>query len=179
MDTKQDLAVGFFDSGFNIIIRDMQASDWSRISNIYQQGLDTNIATFECCCPDYENWDASHIRESRIVAVIDEKVVGWAALTPVSNRCVYAGVAEVSVYIDNDYKNRGIGFKLLERLCSLAEDNGIWTLQSGIMQDNVPSIRLHKKVGFRMVGYREKIGKDKFGKWRNTVLMEKRSAKIS
>jgi phosphinothricin acetyltransferase len=137
--------------------------------------MDTNISTFQIECPPYEEWDSTHMKSCRLVAVTDSKVIGWTALTPVSSRCVYAGVAEVSIYIDRDYQGKGIGEQLLRELIRQSEGNGIWTLQSGIMQENAGSIRLHDKCGFRMVGYREKIGRDRYGVWRNNVLMERRS----
>ena len=156
-------------------IRGMQKEDWKRVSEIYQQGMDTNIATFQTQCPSYEEFDQSHLKKCRFVITDANAVIGWAALTPVSSRCVYRGVAEVSIYIDAAYAGKGIGTQLLTYLAEQSEKEGIWTLQSGIMQDNIASIRLHEKCGFRMVGYRERIGQDRFGKWRNTVLMERRS----
>lgn len=134
------------------------------------------MATFQTECPSFEEWDKSHLDSCRIVAEMDCHVIGWAALSPVSSRCVYAGVAEVSVYVDSSGHGKGIGTALLDQLCNEAEKNGLWTRQSGIMQNNIPSIRLHEKCGFRMVGYRERIGKDRNGIWRNTVLMEKRNS---
>lgn len=159
-------------------IRNMQPEDWNSASRIYQQGMDTNIATFQTSCPTYEEWDNSHLQNCRLVIVVDGAVAGWAALTSVSSRCVYAGVAEVSIYMDSLYAGKGLGAKLLNELIAQSEQNGIWTLQAGIMEDNAASIRLHEKCGFRMVGFRERIGCDRFGNWRNTVLMEKRSSKI-
>ena len=159
-------------------IRPMQPVDWNRVSRIYQEGMDTNIATFQTACPSYEEWDHSHLQTCRLVIAVDGTIAGWAALTPVSSRCVYAGVAEVSIYIDSAYSGKGLGTKLLNELIAQSEQNGIWTLQAGIMEGNVASIRLHEKCGFRMVGFREHIGCDRFGNWRNTVLMEKRSGKV-
>ena len=137
--------------------------------------MDTNIATFQTECPTWEEWNTSHLKPCRLVITEDGKVIGWAALTAVSGRCVYAGVAEASLYIDQEYRGRGAGKKLLLELIRLSEENRFWTLQSGIMQENAASLRLHESCGYRMVGYRERIGCDRFGKWRNTVLMEKRS----
>ncbi len=158
-------------------IRAMEQKDWDDVSRIYRQGIDTNLATFQAECPLYEEWDNSHLKTCRLVAVCDS-VVGWAALTPVSSRCVYAGIAEVSIYVDTAYSGKGIGACLLNELIIQSEQEGIWTLQAGIMGDNLASIRLHEKCGFRMVGYRERLGCDRYGTWRNTVLMEKRSTKI-
>ena len=156
-------------------IREMRKTDWDQVKEIYQQGMDTNLATFQTECPSYEEFDQSHLEDCRFVAVDGDIVVGWTALTAVSNRCVYRGVAEVSVYVRDSYKGKQIGTQLLNHLIAKSEEQGIWTLQSGIMEDNPISIRLHEKCGFRIVGYRERIGKDRFGVWRNTVLMERRS----
>ena len=160
------------------LIRSMQWDDWNEVSRIYQQGMDTNIATFQISCPTYEEWDSSHLQACRLVIVVDGIIAGWAALTPVSSRCVYAGVAEVSIYMDSVYSGKGLGVKLLNELITQSEQNDIWTLQAGIMEDNTASIHLHEKCGFRMVGFRERIGCDRFGNWRNTVLMEKRSSQV-
>lgn len=158
-----------------MVIRDMAYGDWADVGRIYQAGMDTNISTFQTDCPPYVEWDGSHMKKCRLVAVADDQVIGWTALTPVSSRCVYAGVAEVSIYIDANNQGMGVGERLLGELIRQSEENDIWTLQSGIMEENAASIRLHEKCGFRMVGYREKIGRDRFGTWRNNVLMEKRS----
>ena len=156
-------------------VRKMENADWPDVARIYQDGMDTNLATFQTQSPSFEEWNASHLETCRLVITGDGKVVGWAVLTAVSSRCVYAGVAEVSLYIDKDHRGKGVGMKLLDALIRRSEEHGFWTLQSGIMQENAASIRLHEKCGFRMMGYREKVGRDRFGIWRNTVLMEKRS----
>ncbi len=160
-------------SGYSI--RALTKADWPRIREIYQQGIDGNLATFQTECPSWKVWDAAHIDTCRLVIVTDGLVVGWAALTAVSSRCVYAGVAEVSVYIDANVQGKGVGTQLLTEMVRISENAGLWTLQSGIMKNNAASIRMHEKCGFRVVGYRERIGKDRFGVWRDTVLMEKRS----
>ncbi|MFV0517413.1 MAG: GNAT family N-acetyltransferase [Aminipila sp.] len=160
----------------NIEIREMRNNDWPFIAEIYQKGIETNIATFQSRCPTFEQWDQTHLKNCRLVLLLCNIVVGWAALTPVSNRCVYAGVAEVSIYLSPNQQRKGLATQLLKELIYASEKAGIWTLQSGIMQDNYASIRLHEKCGFRMVGYRERIGRDQLGKWRNTVLMERRSS---
>lgn len=157
-------------------IREMQKDDWKQVSNIYQAGMDTNMATFQTECPSFQAFDESHLSSCRYVIMDGNNVAGWAALTPVSSRCVYRGVVEVSIYIDPAYKGKGLGTRLLAHLTDQSEQCGYWTLQAGIMQDNEASIRLHEKCGFRIVGFRERIGQDKFGAWRNTVLMERRSA---
>ncbi len=162
----------------NIYIREAQQGDWKDISRIYQEGMDTNIATFQTSCPSYEEWDNSRLKVCRLVICVDNHIAGWAALSSASNRCVYAGVAESSIYMDKGYQGMGLGSRLLSGLVEKSEEAGFWTLQSVILEDNIPSIELHKKCGFRVVGYREKIGCDRFGKWKNTILMEKRSQKI-
>jgi len=156
-------------------IREMNKTDWNQVKEIYQQGIDTNLATFQTDCPTYEEFDQSHLEDCRYVAIDGNIVVGWTVLSAVSNRCVYRGVAEVSIYVRDSYKRKLVGTQLLTHLITKSEEHGIWTLQSGIIEDNTASIRLHEKCGFRKVGYRERIGKDHFGKWRNTVLMERRS----
>lgn len=157
-----------------ISVRDMQADDWNAVTRIYAEGIATNKATFETRCPEYAQWDKAHLAGCRLVAQRGDEVIGWAALSPVSGRCVYGGVAEVSVYIATAARGQGVGTLLLKTIWKEAEDEGLWTLQSGIIQDNEASIRLHEKCGFRMVGYRERIAKDQYGAWRNTVLMERR-----
>jgi L-amino acid N-acyltransferase YncA len=160
-----------------IVFRQMVANDWSDVAEIYRQGIETGNATFQVQVPSWEEWDKEHLKACRIVAVNENKIVGWAALSPVSGRCVYAGVAEVSVYVSNSFKGQQIGTKLLERLISESEQQGLWTLQAGIFSENIPSLQIHKSLGFREVGYREKIGKMN-GIWRNTVLLERRSKTI-
>lgn len=158
-----------------ISIRALCGEDWPLVSKIYLEGIKTGKATFQTDCPTYEDWDKSHIKSCRLVALIDDTVAGWAALSPVSSRCVYNGVAEVSIYIGEGYRGKGVGKLLLSSLIAASEQAGFWTLQSGIMQDNEASIHLHEQCGFRMVGYRERIGKDRLGVWRNNVLMERRA----
>ena len=156
-------------------IRGMSETDWPDVSRIYQQGMDTNLATFETKCPAWEQWDVSHEKCCRLVITQGDTALGFACLSAVSGRCVYAGVAEVSIYIDEAQKGQGLGKTLLHELIRCSEESGFWTLQSGIMQENTASIRLHESCGFRRVGYRERIGRDRFGIWRNIVLMERRS----
>ena len=157
-----------------LVIREMRKNDGEAVVRIYQEGIDTKIATFQTEVPSYEVWDQSHIRSCRLVAEVDGEVVGWTALSPYSSRFVYAGVAEVSVYIKASHRGKQVGEKLMQALIKEAESEGYWTLQSGILEINRASIALHQKVGFRMVGYRERIAKDSNGVWQNTVLMEKR-----
>jgi len=157
-------------------IRKMLETDWNDVARIYQHGMDTNIATFQTSCPSYEEWDKAHLQTCRFVITDGESIAGWTALSPVSSRCVYSGLAEISIYMDDKYSRLGLGTKLLNYLIQESEKNGIWMLQSAILQHNQASICLHEKCGFRKVGYREKIAKDKSGIWRDTVMMEKRSA---
>lgn len=147
---------------------------WEAVKAIYLQGIATKNATLQTGAPEWEEWDKEHLESLRYVALIESVVAGWAALTPVSGRCVYAGVAEVSVYIHQGYRGKQIGKTLLKHLINESESQNIWTLQSGIFPENSASIALHEKCGFRIVGYREKIGKMN-GIWRNIVLMERRS----
>lgn len=156
----------------------MQKDDWLAVASIYKDGIDAHIATFHNDIPTYEEWDESHIHKCRFVAVEDEMVVGWTALTPYNRRCAFSGVAEVSIYIKKEYRGKHIGEKLLQRTIEESEKAGFWTLQSSIIEINKASIALHTKAGFRMVGYREKIAKDYFGVWQNTVLMERRSSSL-
>jgi L-amino acid N-acyltransferase YncA len=142
---------------------------------IYREGIATGNATFEQTAPEWEHWDAGHLRAARIVARSDGEVLGWAALSPVSGRCVYAGVAEVSVYVAERARGRGIGRQLLSQLVCDSEAQGIWTLQAGIFPENRASIQLHERTGFRIVGTRERLG-SMHGRWRDVVLMERRSA---
>lgn len=162
----------------NLLMKEMKSEDWKDVSAIYQEGINTQIATFQTQLPSYEEWDQTHIKCCRFIALNENEIVGWTALSPVSSRCVYAGVAEVSVYVKENYRGKHIGELLLKKLIAEAEVAGYWTLQSGIVQINTASIALHRKVGFRMVGYREKIAKDCNGNWQNTVLMERRSSLI-
>lgn len=159
-------------------IRNMIASDWDDVERIYQEGIDTNLATFETKTPTYEYFEEAHIEGYSFLITENDKIIGWCALSPISKREVYKGVAEVSIYIDKNFHRKGVGTMLLTYLIEKSEKGGFWTLQSGIFQDNVKSIALHEKCGFRLVGYREKIAKDKLGQWRNTVILERRSDKI-
>ena len=161
----------------SIHINNLEPGHWPEISKIYEEGIKTGNATFEQSCPAWEEWDNDHRKDCRFVAIEENVVVGWAALSNVSGRCVYAGVAEVSVYISENFRGKGIGKLLLEKLVQESEQARIWTLQAGIFPENTASIQLHKKCGFREVGIREKIGKMN-GVWRNVVLLERRSNKI-
>lgn len=155
-------------------IINIEEHHYPEISRIYLEGIAPGNATFQTEAPLWNDRDRSHLQHCRIILTEDDKVAGWAALTPVSSRCVYAGVAEVSVYVDAVQRGKGIGKKLLEELISQSESIGIWTLQSGIFPENRSSIRIHEACGFRIIGYREKIGNMK-GIWRDNIIMERRS----
>ncbi len=155
-------------------ILNLTPDHYTSVAEIYREGIATGNATFQTDAPAWDEWDKSHLPHSRIVAIDKDEVVGWAALTPVSGRCVYAGVAEVSVYIRARQRGKGLGTQLLQRLITDSETNDIWTLQAGIFPENLPSIKIHERLGFRRIGYRERIGQMN-GKWRDTVLLEKRS----
>ncbi len=155
-------------------IEKMITADWEQVRSIYLDGIATDHATFETTGPAWDEWDAAHLRHSRVIARSGDTLRGWAALSPVSSRCVYGGVAEVSVYVGRDGRGAGVGRALLEALIAVSEQNGIWTLQAGVFPENNASIALHKKCGFREVGRRERIGKLN-GVWRDTILLERRS----
>jgi phosphinothricin acetyltransferase len=156
-------------------IEKMTVDDWNAVCAIYEDGIATGNATFEQSAPAWEKWDAGHLATCRLVARAGNEVLGWAALSPVSGRCVYAGVAEVSVYVAARARNQKLGSRLLAALVAASENAGIWTLQAGIFPENVPSIELHKRCGFRVIGTRERLGCMN-GRWRDVVLMERRSA---
>jgi L-amino acid N-acyltransferase YncA len=158
-------------------IAPMTEQHWEAVREIYAQGIATGNATFEQTVPDWKEWDARHLAACRLVACVESEVIGWAALSRVSTRPVYEGVAEVSIYIAERAHGQGLGRQLLKALIAESEKNGIWTLQAGILAENAVSIRLHQNAGFRVVGRREKIG-CRDGRWRDTVLMERRSAVI-
>lgn len=155
----------------------MTPADWDRVREIYLEGIAGGDATFETAAPSWEQWNAAHLPFARLVARSDAAVVGWAALSAVSQRAVYAGVAEVSVYVGESNRGRGLGRQLLQALIDASEQNGIWTLQAGIFPENKASLAIHRACGFRQVGRRERIGKMN-GIWRDTVLLERRSGLI-
>lgn len=155
----------------------LERHHWDRVREIYAAGIATGLATFETGAPDWETWDAGHLEACRHVAELDGEVVGWAALSPVSDRCVYGGVGEVSVYVDPAQAGRGIGSALLRALVEASEAQGLWTLQAGIIAENQTSLHLHEKAGFRVVGRRERLGKLQ-GRWRDVLLLERRSAVV-
>ena len=156
------------------VIEEMTSADWPQVEAIYREGIASGNATFEIEIPSWEEWDRKHLAAGRLVARNSRDVYGWAALSAVSARRVYAGVAEVSVYVAEAARGRGLGKLLLRSLIEASEKGGIWTLQAGIFPENASSIALHKSCGFREVGRRERIGMLR-GVWRDTVLLERRS----
>jgi phosphinothricin acetyltransferase len=160
-----------------IEIRPMRAADADRVLAIYRAGIDTGNATFETSAPDWATWDRGHLPGHRYVAVDAAvgEVVGWVAVSPVSDRCVYAGVQELSVYVDPGAQGRGVGRALLAALIASTEAAGVWTLQTGIFPENTGSVALHEKAGFRLVGRRERVGR-RHGVWRDVLMLERRSA---
>ncbi len=158
-------------------IKPMGREHWPEVLRIYLEGIATGNATFEVEAPSWEKWDGSHLPNCRLIAQEESKILGWAALSPVSSRRVYAGVVEVSAYVAEAARGKGIGKSLLSALIESSEDCGVWTLQAGIFPENAASITLHKSLGFREVGRRERIGK-MGDAWRDVVLLERRSAKV-
>jgi L-amino acid N-acyltransferase YncA len=152
----------------------MRTEDWPAVSAIYERGIAGRQATFETEAPDWDAWDRSHLRDCRLVAVEDERVVGWAALATVSRRECYRGVVENSIYVDSAAQRRGIGRALLERLVADAERAGIWTIQTGVFPENEASVALHLACGFRVVGTRERLAQLD-GEWRDVLFLERRS----
>ncbi|QKS70351.1 N-acetyltransferase family protein [Paenalkalicoccus suaedae] len=159
-----------------LFLRPMTKDDWPSVSQIYKDGIDSGVATFEHTVPSYDDWDRTHCKPCRFVATLGEKIVGFAALSPISARAVYAGVAEVSLYVANGFTGHGIGRTLLHTLIQASEQASFWTLQSTIFAVNTPSTSLHLACGFREVGRRERIAQRE-GIWHDTVLFERRSEK--
>jgi L-amino acid N-acyltransferase YncA len=163
-------------AGIELIVRDLRAEDWPQAAAIYRDGMRGGMATFETEVPSWEAWSPAH--PLRVAAELDERLlVGWAASGPVSSRWAYRGVHESSVYVARDFRGQGLGKLLMERLIEESEAAGIWTLQTSIFPENEASLKLHRAVGFRVVGVRSRIGK-RDGLWRDTVLMERRSEAI-
>jgi L-amino acid N-acyltransferase YncA len=155
-------------------LRDLRPDDWPEVARIFEEGIRTGNATFETELPSWEAWDAAHLLEHRLVAERHGRVVGWIALAPVSSRCCYAGVAEVSAYVAEKARGHGAGTALLAKLIESSERAGLWTLETGVFPENEPSIRLLQRFGFRVVGTRERIGQ-MHGMWRDVVFLERRS----
>jgi phosphinothricin acetyltransferase len=158
-----------------INVRPMAPSDWDAVRVIYAEGIATGDATFERQPPERQAWEAAHLPACRLVAEENGLVVGWAALAPVSSRSVYAGVAEVGVYVAAAARGRGAGMRLLRALLEESERQGIWTLQVAVFPENDASLRLHRACGFRLVGRRERLGRME-GRWRDVLLLERRSS---
>jgi L-amino acid N-acyltransferase YncA len=157
-----------------LAIRDLRPGDWSEVARIYAEGIATRNATFETEVPSWDDWNAAHLADHRLVAVADDDVLGWIALVPVSKRACYRGVAEVSAYVGEEARGQGIGGALLAGVIESAERAGIWTLETGVFPENAPSLALLKRFGFREVGIRERISQlDSV--WRDVVLLERRS----
>jgi L-amino acid N-acyltransferase YncA len=160
-----------------ILIRPMANADAAFVLSVLAEGIEDGQATFEISCPEWPVWDENHLAEGRLVAVIDGRIAGWAALSPVSKRACYRGVAEVSVYIARNARGRGLGRRLLDALIEESERSGIWTLQGVSFEDNAASLALQAACGFRVVGRRERIAQ-RHGRWKSTVLTERRSRKV-
>ena len=160
-----------------MLIRGLEAGDWPAVAAIYAEGIATRNATFETEVPSWEDWDGTHLPTPRLVAGLDGEVAGWAALSPVSERCCYAGVAEDSVYVAGRARGKGVGSTLFRSLVEQAEQAGIWTVQTGIFPENTASVALHERCGFCVVGVRERLGRLD-GEWRDVLLLERRSAAI-
>jgi L-amino acid N-acyltransferase YncA len=158
-------------------VRAMAAADWSDVERIWREGIETGNATFEIEPPSWHEFDATRLPDHRLVALEGEEIVGWAALAPVSKRECYAGVAENSIYVAASARGRGVGHALMEKLVAAADAAGIWTIQTSVFPENVPSLALHERVGFRVVGQRERIAKLE-GTWRDTLFLERRSAVV-
>jgi len=160
-----------------IVISSIGPSDWDDVRRIYAEGIATGNATMETAPPPWESWDKAHRPDCRLVARDGGRMLGWAALSRVSERCAYGGVAEVSVYVAQEARGRCVGLRLLEELVRASEEAGIWTLQAGIFPENVASLSIHQHCGFRVVGVREKLGK--LGSaWRDVALLERRSGRV-
>ena len=156
-----------------MLVRPLDPDDYPAVAAVFAEGIATGLATFETVPPTWEKWDANHLREHRFVAELDGEVVGWAAVVPYSRRAVYRGVGEESVYVAERARGRGVGRALLEAVIESARDGGVWTLQAGIFPDNLASLELHRRLGFREVGIRERIGRLN-GVWRDVILLELR-----
>ena len=155
-------------------IDELRPEHWPEVARIYAEGIATGAATFETEVPEWEAWDRAHLPEHRFVAVEHDRVIGWVAVSAVSDRCVYGGVVEDSLYVDPAAQGRGVGRRLLEALIESTERAGIWTIEAGMFPENAGSVALHERLGFRVVGRRERLGKLD-GAWRDVLLLERRS----
>jgi len=161
----------------SVDIRPLVESDYPGVKAIYEEGIATGHATFETSAPEWEEWDRKFVRPCRLVAVAQGRVVGWAALSAVSDRCVYGGVGEVAVYVAEEGRGKGVGTSLLSALADASEEAGFWTLQAGVFPENAGSVRVHEKCGFRIVGTRERLGR-MGGRWRDVLMLERRSPRV-
>jgi phosphinothricin acetyltransferase len=161
-----------------VTVEPMSPDDWASVRRIHQEGIATGVATLDPESPDWERWDAAHREDCRFVARRGADVVGWTALSPYSGRPVYAGVAWESVYVARGARGAGVGRALLERAVEASEAAGIWTLLAGILADNRASLALHQRAGFREIGVNRRLGRDARGRWRDVVLMERRSETV-
>ena len=159
-------------------IEELQPEHWPGVVRVFEDGIATRNATFETETPTWEAWDSSHVPEHRLVALHGGEVVGWAAVSPVSDRCCYGGVVENSVYVAESVRGQGVGQRLLEELIASTEAAGIWTIEAGMFPENDGSIRLHERVGFEVVGRRKRLGKLD-GVWRDVLLLERRSESVN
>lgn len=175
--SRPDANVVFQPSHPETVVRALGPADWLRVRAIHEEGIATGDATFQAEPPGWDAWDTGHLAHSRIVGEAGGEIVGWAALSPVSARAVYGGVAEVSVYVAASARGRGIGTILLRALVDESERNGVWTLQAGIFPENETSVALHERCGFRVVGRRERLGRMR-GRWRDVLLLERRSERV-
>jgi L-amino acid N-acyltransferase YncA len=160
-----------------VLIERMTQDHWTAVESIYNAGIATKNATFEPHVPDWASWNSHHRGDCRLIALKGERIAGFAALSDISARIVYSGVAEVSIYVDPDFRGMGIGDQLLKTLIAESETHNIWTLQAGIFPENIISLQLHLRNGFRIIGKRERIGKMD-GRWRDVLLLERRSEKV-
>lgn len=150
----------------------MIPSDWTAVAEIYKQGINSGVSTFTTELPSYEEWDRVHLKECRLVYEENGKILGWVALTPTSYRAAYRGVVEVSIYVDYKNRGRGVGDALMQTLKEEAPKCGFWSLYSVVLAPNKVSYNFHKKMGFREIGYKERVAQDKFGQWQNVTLFE-------
>jgi phosphinothricin acetyltransferase len=160
-----------------LTVEELRPEHWPEVARIYAEGIATGNATFETSVPEWEAWDRAHLPGHRFVALDDGRVVGWVAVSAVSDRCAYGGVVENSVYVDASAQGRGVGRRLLEALLDSTDRAGIWTIQTGIFPENAASVALHERVGFRVVGRRERLGKLD-DEWRDVLLLERRSPAV-
>jgi phosphinothricin acetyltransferase len=159
-------------------VRDLRPEDWPEVAVIYAQGIATRNATFDTIVPSWRDWDAAHLDEHRFVAVREGRVAGWVALAPVSERCCYEGVAEVSAYVGEEARGEGVGSALMHTLVESSERAGIWTIQTGVFPENEASLAVCRRFGFRVVGIRERLGRLD-GEWRDVLLLERRSEVVT